>query len=178
MDASRTAVMAIGVNLVAVWVAAAAGGRAAPQPQGPSPLQVRQDRAVVEAQAALVEATDRLRRHAGPAAGDVVVRRDPFSFAGGRPAQADPGPAAPVTPPPPIGAPEVPAAPAIVLQGMAESREGDAVVRTAILSVGGELVFAKVGAAIGGGLTVVAIDADRVELESAADGSRQTVVMR
>jgi len=175
MNASRAAVMAIGVVLVAVWVAAAAGGRAA-QPLRQPDARVIQDRAVVEAQAALIEATDRLRRHTAPPIEAAQVRRDPFSFAGARTprpetvgAQLATSESAPAS---------APVAPDILLQGMAESRDGETVVRTAILSVRGELVFATVGSTVGGGFTVVALTAESVELEAIQGGGRQTIHLR
>ena len=170
MNASRAAVMVVGVNLIAVWVAAAAGGRAA-QPQGQPDARGAQDRAVVQAQSALVEATDRLRRHIGPSLADAAVRRDPFTFAGARLPRPEPASAGPVTPElAPAPAP-APTAPEIVLQGMAESRDGESIVRTAILDVGGELVFATMGAIVGERFTVVAITADSVELEARLGGA-------
>jgi hypothetical protein len=175
MNASRAAVMVIGVNLVAVWVAAAAGGRAAQPPRQPD-VRVTQDRAVTEAQSALVEATDRLRRHTGPSLETAQVLRDPFSFAGARP----PGPetdGAQLATSEPVPA-SAPVAPDIMLEGMAESRDGETVVRTAILSVSGELVFATVGSTVGGRFTVVAVTAESVELEALQGGGRQTIHFR
>ena len=179
MNASRAAVMVIGVNLVAVWVAAAAGGRAAQPPRQPD-VRVTQDRAVVEAQSALVEATDRLRRHTGPSLEAAQVRRDPFSFAGARTPRPETVVAESATSEPaPASAP---APPDIVLQGMAESRDGETVVRTAILSVSRELVFATLGSTVGstvsGRFTVVALTAESVELEALQGGERQTIHFR
>ena len=175
MNASRAAVMVIGVNLVAVWVAAAAGGRAA-EPRRQPDVRVLQDRAVVEAQSALVEATDRLRRHTGPSRETTQVRRDPFSFAGARVPRPDTvGAQSATSEPAPASAP---VAPDILLQGMAESRDGEQVVRTAILSVSGELVFAVVGSTVGGRFTVVAVTAESVELEALLGGGRQTIHFR
>ena len=179
MNASRAAVMVVGIILVAVWAAAAAGGRAA-QPPGPPDPRAAQDHAVVRAQSALVEATDRLRRYTGPSTDDAVVRRVPFRFGGGasspRRAPAAAGRQMPEGAPPPPAA--GPPAPEIVLQGMAESREGEATVRTAILSVNGEMVFATLGATVDGRFTVVGITGDSVDLEAMGGGARQTVRLR
>ena len=179
MNASRAAVIVVGINLVAVWAAAAAGGRGAQPPDPPDP-RVMQDRAVVQAQSALVEATDRLRRHTGPSVDDSTVRRDPFRFGGGAPAaraerEAADRQLADAMPPP---AASEPAAPQIVLQGMAESRDGEDTVRTAILSVDGEMVFATMGADVAGRFTVVGITAESVELEASGGGARQTIRLR
>ena len=177
MNASRAAVMVVGLNLVAVWAAAAAGGRAA-APAGPPDPQAGQDHAVVRAQSALVEATDRLRRHTGPSMDDAIVRRDPFRF-GGAPSRRVEPPAGdlPVPAAAPPG-PAEPAAPEVVLIGMAESRDGDVTVRTAIVSVNGEMAFANVGTTVAGRFTVVGITAESIELEAAAGGARQTVRLR
>ena len=182
MNASRAAVIVVGINLVAVWAAAAAGGRAA-QPPGPPDPRAAQDRAVVRVQAALVEATDRLRRHTGPSVDDAVVRRDPFRFGGGarsarRDAEAAGRALSEAALPPATAAPVAPVAPDIVLQGMAASREGEATVRTAILSVNGEMVFATMGAAVAGRFTVVGITDESVELEALGGGARQTIRLR
>jgi hypothetical protein len=175
MNASRAAVMVIGVNLVAVWVAAAAGGRTAEPPRQPD-VRVVQDRAVVDAQSALVEATDRLRRHTGPSRETAQIRRDPFSFAGDRTPRPDiVGAPSATSEPSPASAP---VAPDILLQGVAESRDGEQVVRTAILSVGGDLVFAVVGSTVGGRFTVVTVTADSVELEALQGGGRHTIHFR
>jgi hypothetical protein len=176
MNASRAAVMVVGINLVAVWAAAAAGGRAA-APSGPPDPQAGQDHAVVRAQSALVEATDRLRRHTGPSMDDAVVRRDPFRFGGApsRPASTPAGGLHVPEAPPPAAEP---AAPEVVLIGMAQSGDGDVTVRTAIISVNGEMGFANVGATVAGRFTVVGITAESIELETVGGGPRQTVRLR
>jgi hypothetical protein len=179
MNASRAAVMVAGINLVAVWVAAAAGGRAA-QPVRPPDPRVTQDQAVVQAQSALVEATDRLRRHTGPSTDAAAVRRDPFRFTGGgAPPRVDSA-SAPLPAPDAAMAPSAvaPTEPEVLLQGMAESREGEATVRTAILSVNGEMIFATIGTAVAGRFTVVGMAADSVELEPSGGGARRTVRLR
>jgi hypothetical protein len=85
----------------------------------------------------------------------------------GRPAESEPGEAAAQAP-----------AFDVVLQGMAESLDGDTVVRTAILKADGELVLATVGMAIAGRFQVAAIAADSVELEDLVDHSRRTYRMK
>ncbi len=173
MNASRAAVMVVGVNLVAVWVAAAAGGRAVQPPSQPD-VRAMQERAVVEAQTVLVAATDRLRRYTGPSAEDAMVHRDPFAFAGTGPVRPSPVADVPVS----VEPTETPAAladPEIVLQGMAESREGETLVRTAILNVGGELVFATVGSSLAGRFTVVAVGDASIEIEAIDGGTRRTI---
>ena len=70
----------------------------------------------------------------------------------------------------PDAAPE----PEISLQGMAESGEGDALVRTAILRADGELVLATLGSRVGDRFEVVALTADSVELEDVVAHVRRT----
>jgi hypothetical protein len=180
MNPSRAALIVVGVNLVAVWAAAAAGGRAvATEPAAPH--QVVADAAVGEASASLLAAAERLGAHARRDVAPAMVR-DPFRFGAGlRPvARHDVGPvedgapaesAAPAAPPAEPG-------PDIVLQGMAESGDGDALVRTAILSARGELVLATLGARIADRYDVVAIAADSVELEDAVTRVRRTWRLR
>jgi hypothetical protein len=180
MNASRAALMVVGVNLVAVWAAAAAGGRAATTAASAAPAEVVADAAVGEVSASLLAAAERLEAHARR---DVVpaMVRDPFRFGSeARPSARRPprpGPSEPVAaaaepaePATPLAEPE----PDIVLQGMAESGKGEAVVRTAILSAGGELVLASLGTKVAGRYEVVALGAESVELEDVVSGVRRT----
>jgi len=180
MDSSRTAVMAVGVNLIAVWVVAAAGGRATPQVPPHAAARLTQEQAVDEARGTLRAATARLKAHRRQPPDLRSVARDPFQFGARRPdarAAAPAGPAAGAagtSRPPALE----PAAPEIVLQGLAEDHAGGTVVRTAILSAGGDLVLATLGMPVGSRYRVVAIGADHVELEDAAGGPRLTLWLR
>jgi hypothetical protein len=182
MNASRTAAIVVGVNLIAVWVAAAAGGLVAQPVPASVPAAVTSDQAVEDASSLLAAATGRLEAHARRREIAVPVARDPFRFGGSarlsarqapvlraadRPAESESGEAA-----------ARPAALDVMLQGMAESQDGDTVVRTAILKADGELVLATVGMAIGGRFQVVAMTADSVELEDLVDHSRRTCRMK
>lgn len=179
METSRAAVMAIGANLIAVWIAAAAGGRAVPQVPAGSTPRLSQEQAVGQAQGSLAAATERLRMHSRQTTDVPAVTRDPFHFGGqrsaARQAAAGPDAAAVTTARPPAAEP---ARPELVLQGMAEDQAGGAIVRTAILSAGGDLVLATLGTQIGGRYSVVAIDADSVELDDAAGGPRITLRLK
>jgi hypothetical protein len=180
MNASRAALMVVGVNLVAVWAAAAAGGRtAATEPAAPA--QVVAVESVGEARASLLASTERLEAHARRNVSPAMAR-DPFRFgAAARPAgrrapgrseaepQADAEEAA-VTP--------VEAEPDFVLQGMAESADGEVIVRTAILRAGAELVLASLGTRIGDRYDVVALNADSVEIEDTVNHVRRTWRMK
>jgi hypothetical protein len=176
MNASRAVLSVVGINLIAVWAAAAAGGRTAARAPAEAP-HVAADVAVGEARSSLRVAAERLEAHARrnlPAA----MARDPFRFgADWRPAArrapegSEPGSAADAQ----VSAePAVASEPDIVLHGMAESGEGDAIVRTAILSANRELVLASLGMRVGNRYEVVALTADSVELEDAVDRVRRT----
>ena len=179
MHASRAALMVIGVNLLAVWAAAAAGSHAAVTGAA-APPQFVVDDAVGAARASLLAATDRLEAHARRADVRPALQRDPFRFgASARPggrraagerveaeAAADTRPAEAA----PAAAPE----PEIALQGMAETGEGDTAVRTAILRAGGELVLASLGTRVADRYDVVALTADSVEMEDLVAHVRRT----
>jgi len=177
MNASRAALMVVGVNLVAVWAAAAAGGRAA----ATVPAVPPQVEAVVEARASLVASTERLEAHARRDVAPAMVR-DPFRFgAEARPAGRRP-PARPELESQAAGAEAmaapVEAEPDIVLQGMAESDDGEGIVRTAILRAGHELILASLGMRVGDRYEVVALAADSIELEDTANHVRRTLRMK
>jgi hypothetical protein len=176
MNASRAALMVVGVNLVAVWAAAAAGSRtAATEPAAPP--QVVAGEAVGEARASLLAATGRLEAHARRNV-RVAAVRDPFRFgADARPAAgrvAERPTLEPLDEDAAAGVPGAEPEPDIVLQGMAESEENGVLVRTAILRAGDELVLASAGMRIGGRYDVVALSADSVELEDTVSGDRRT----
>jgi hypothetical protein len=176
MHASRAALMVVGVNLVAVWAAAAAGSRGVATDSTASPQLVIVEDAVGEARASLLAAADRLDAHARREDLRPALVRDPFRFgASARPAgrrgAAGPAPE-PVAPAEPVS--EAVPEPDISLQGMAESGEGDALVRTAILRADGELILASLGARVGDRFEVVALTADSVELEDLVAHVRRT----
>lgn len=176
MNASRAVLMVVGVNLVAVWAAAAAGSRTAVA-EPAAPPQVMADEAVGEARASLLAAADRLEAHASRRVA-VSLTRDPFRFgAESRPAgrrAPDAPPAAPPAEEPATETTMVDPEPDIVLQGMAESSDGEEVVRTAILRAGSELVLASVGMRVADRYEVVAVTADSVELEDIVRHVRRT----
>ena len=180
MNASRAALMVVGVNLVAVWAAAAAGGRAAAT-EPAAPPQAAAVEAVSEARGSLLAAAERLEAHARREIAPAMVR-DPFRFGIGslpaarrapdRTEAENRGDAAAAAANP------VDAEPDIVLQGMAETADGEALVRTAILRAGGELVLASLGTRIGGRYEVVALNAESVDLEDTATHVRRTWRMK
>ena len=173
MNASRAAVIVVGVNLIAVWAAASAGRRVRAPERAVHP-QVAADQAIEIAQASLLAAAERLGEHAGREITAAVIR-DPFRFGTDARPLAQRGPAA-SQPERPPEAPAVaePGEPDVVLLGMAESREGEALVRTAILRGGNDLVLATLGTQVGVRFRVVAIGADSVALEDIVSHERRT----
>jgi hypothetical protein len=110
------------------------------------------------------------------------LSRDPFRFgaesrpAGGRALDAPPSrfqaeEAA-------VDAPAVEPEPDFVLQGMAESANGEGIVRTAILRAGSELVLVTVGMRVADRYDVVALTAESVELEDTVTHVRRTWRMK
>jgi hypothetical protein len=61
---------------------------------------------------------------------------------------------------------------------MAESADGEGIVRTAILRAGAELVLASLGTRIGDRYDVVALNADSVEIEDTVNHVRRTWRMK
>ncbi len=179
MNASRAAVMVVGVHLIAVWAAAEAGGRAARPVRGAELPALTQDQAVEDAHVSLLAATDRLAAHARRSGVAGAAVRNPFRFGGSARPAARPASARPGAEPSGEADPAAAALPLqIVLQGMAESGEGDTIVRTAILNAGGELVLATIGSHISGRYQVVAIAGDSIELEDLIDHGRRTCRMK
>jgi hypothetical protein len=185
MNASRAAVIVVGINLVAVWVAAAAGGRTGQPESTVTAPRVTPEAVVSEAQASLVNAAQRLEAHARAPRPERASTRDPFQFASRADSAARPArgarfadlPAAESLPASEAAEPAVAGGseePGVVLEGMAESQDGDTVVRTAILKVGPDLVLATLGTRIDGRYEVVALSSDAVELENLVDHSRRT----
>lgn len=178
MHASRAALMVIGVNLLAVWAAAAAGSHAAATGAG-APAQPVIEDAVGEARASLLAATDRLEAHARRADVRPALQRDPFRFGAsarpaGRRASGERVEAAVAADAMPEAAPPVAPEPEIALQGMAETGEGDTAVRTAIIRAGGDLVLASLGTRVADRYEVVALTADSVEMEDLVAHVRRT----
>jgi len=185
MDASRTAVVVVGVNLLAVWAAAATGGRVTAPPETGPVRQASVEAAVSDASSDLASATIRLDARARIPRARPGAHRDPFQFGGAsgrRGAPARPHAAAAFAPEPDEARPgdriEAEIEPPVTLEGMAETQEGEGVVRTAILKADGQLVLAGLGARVSGRYEVVALAADAVELEDLVSHTRRTCRLR
>lgn len=179
MTPSRAAVLVLGVNLIAVWMAAAAGRMAPGDGQTASRI-VPAHEAVDQARSAMEAATGRLSVHERQRMAPAVVVRNAFRFTvqtrltpGVAGPAAQRAAAAGLDP----GAPEL-ALVEFVLAGMAETRTGDEVHRTAILMVGADMVLATVGSEVAGRYRVAVLSADSVELDDLRGGPRVTVRLK
>ena len=183
MDAPRAAVLVVGLNLVAVWIAAAAGSAVQPAPTA-VPAGAREAQSVARAHDAILDAQDRLAARDSRPPASLAGTRNPFRF-GTRPLAADASrpPARAASPPGPVpgmvsSAVAATPVPDLRLVGMAESRDGEGVHRTAIISAGGDLVFATVGLELGGRYRVRAVGESSVELDDLLGGPPLTLRLK
>lgn len=157
MRATRLAALGVGGGLVVTWLAAA-GMR-------PATLQVEQtsaDRPPAErAMPSIEENAQRLHERLQPPSGLTRSRRNPFQFVEmeGKPTPAAPS-AAPVR-----DVALIPTGPAVKLVGIAEATSADGLVRTAVISVAGQLFLVKAGEAVTSRYVVTNVGADDVELQ-------------
>ena len=170
-----------GTTALATWLASAAPVVAPRVATGPvsGHLEASTNRAVVTRVQDLSEEAARLSRRISGQDGYTEPSRDPFRF---RPA-AVPAPARPaaVLAPPPAAASVAPPAvqpPPFVLSGIAEDRQGEAVIRTAVIAGSGDLWLVKAGEKIEGKFQVTAVDADAVELIRADTGTALRLMFR
>jgi hypothetical protein len=130
-------------------------------PAAPPVPAARREKSAVRAKPAVpIESVRPTARRPGP---PPIRGRNPFTF-GSAAAEAPTSSLPPL--PPPEGLPELPLPlpqPAVRLLGITTGREQPPV-RTAVLSVAGELVLAKVGDAVAGRYRVESIGDDAVEL--------------
>jgi hypothetical protein len=109
--------------------------------------------------------TARLRTFATEAPPPRAPGRNPFRFGESRlRPKASPSPRIAPVDTTPQAAP-APVEPRLELVGMAERREGDGIVRTAILAGFGDVHLVRVGDRVAGRFTVLSIGADAVELQ-------------
>lgn len=168
---TSAATVGAGFLLLVAWLASAVGVPEAPPPpprgQEPSSsTQLAQLREDVQRQSA------RLRQRLASAPAPGPTDRNPFRFAP-RPAPRGSVPPAPAAEPEamPAPIPESPPEPLLVLIGIAERRQIDGVVRTAIISGGADdLHLVTDGEQFAGAYRVRAVGADVVELERIATG--------
>ncbi len=176
MSASRAAVLVVGGGLLAAWVAAAAGGARS------SAVATESARAVGArtADVPLPVGLDRLAARAATRRAYTPPRRNLFQFTGSRSAQAaqagdafvaalaSAAAAFVAAPPPPVWQ----------LAGIAESRDGDRIVRTAIISGQGTVFLVRDGEQLAGRFLVVRIESDTVALRDVRDGTSLTLRLK
>ena len=177
MNGSRLAVCLIGAAMCGAWLASAAGvarqSRVAPvRPPAPDAVQLDALAAEVQSQA------ERLRQKLASAPEPRAADRSPFSF--------DSAPVVRRTPPrqPQVVAlaepiqPEI-REPVLELIGIAESGQGEALVRTAMITGGhAELMMVTIGQRILGRYDVIAVGADAVELKDLESGATRRLILR
>lgn len=163
----RIAGMAGVAALVAGWLTAATGTRQISEDPPPvsSPLLAATTPSLLALN--LSAEVDRLRERMTHAPVPRETMRNPFELPStpSRPAPSVPraNPEAPV----PVTAP-LPASHAVTLVGIAAHETADGPERTVIVSLMGDVVLARTGDVLAGGLRVVDITARRVQLKDAA----------
>lgn len=172
MNLKRAAIVAAGGGALAVWLAAAATPGI-----GGAPAVTRSKPTALDAQGAeLSGEVERLRERLRPSAEPRAPGRNLFRYAA-RPAHG--AASHPERPEPPSAAP-TPRLPSVQLDfiGVAESPGADGVVRTAIMTAGGQLVHAREGDSVTSRYRVSRITAEVVELVDTADGATTRLVLR
>lgn len=150
-----------------VSVPTTAPGRAVP---ATSPRSARQ----TTAEADIQELAARLEARVRAEASYREPGRDPFQFVARQAARQvnSPKTQAVEAPVPVVSTPPVPV---ITLAGIATDRIDAVVQRTAVLSTPAGILIVREGEVVGGLYRVVKIDAETVELDAMADGSRRTL---
>jgi hypothetical protein len=163
MTPKRAAAWTLVAALAAAWFASAAGVIGQP-PRAPRTVTRTPQAAQVEAVSFDVAAqAQRLRQRLAAAPAPRPVR-NPFDFAPREPLERA---AARIVAAPPPPSPPVDIEPTLQLIGIAEDGVGAALVRTAMIADGEELLMVRLGQLIAGRYTVSAIGVDAVELKDA-----------
>ena len=150
------------------WLTLVMGAALAGCVAEPAPPAVRRDVAMSRSTPARPGAVEPIRAVERQVVAAPVHGRDPFAFAMTQPVRLDPKTLPPL--PPPEGLPELPlpmVGPQVRLIGIITGQESPPV-RTAVLSVGADLVLAHVGDAVAVRYKVEAISDDGVSLVDAA----------
>ena len=165
--------MVSGATVLATWLASA------PMPSTPvtqstanAPVRaqaVRQDAAPAQIVDLGPEA-ERLARRVEEVVSFAAPARDLFRFRASPPAAKAEVPVAPAVSAAPIAV-APPAPPPFVLTGIAEDRQGDVLVRTAIVSGPVDLWLVKAGDIVDGRFQVITVEADAVEVVLADTGA-------
>jgi hypothetical protein len=174
MNLKRASLVAAGGGALAVWLAAAAtpgsGGAPAISPSKPTALDAQG--------AELSGEVQRLRERLRPDAEPRAPGRNLFRYAASRSRSATS--LAPVTEPDASSVTPVRELPKIPLDfiGVAETAGDQGIVRTAIMTAGGQLVHAKEGESVASRYRVTRITSELVELVDTADGATTRLVLR
>ncbi len=160
-----------GTTALATWLASApavvAPGESRLTP--PARFDAAATQAVVVQMQELNDEAERLARRLSEVEEFSAPARDPFRFARAA-APALPAPA-PAPAAPTIAAPLPVPPPPFALSGIAEDRQGEVVVRTAVITGSGDLWLVRAGEKVEGKFEVTAVDADAVELIRADTGT-------
>ena len=171
MTLSRATLYIGGATLLAAWFASAASvslgrnPRQAPRIDPAATVPAQALTASVQAQAR------RLKERLAAAPTPQQPVRNPFAFRPVPQVRTAPVVRQAVAAPEPVSPEPQIVEPPLALIGVAERREGEAPVRSAVLTSDGlELIMAEVGAVVLGRYKVTAIDADAVEMQDTATG--------
>jgi hypothetical protein len=178
MTSGRLAAYIGGASLLLAWLAAASGD--APQSRGVSAPSRPGDGVVLQTLAADVQAqAARLRRRIGTAPAPTGPRRNPFAFDTPDPEVRIMRRAPRVVPPPIDDTARMPAEPALSLLGIAEQATPGGLVRTAMISSGGDdLALVTEGQTLGLRYRVVAVGVDAVELKDLVTGATRRLALQ
>lgn len=166
---TSAASVGVGVLLLLAWLASAVGVPDAPPPP-PEQAEPAGSARLAALRADVEKQSSRLRERLAAAPAPVPPDRNPFRFAS-RPVHAERVRAASVAPPEPdvVGSTQPEAV--LVLIGIAERRQNDALVRTAIISgAADDLLLVTEGQEVAGAYRVRSVSATAVELEHIATG--------
>ena len=174
MSFKRTATLLVVGAALAAWLYAAANSGVDTAP----PLAAGKTPPIDQRGAALASEIARLHDQLRPDATPRQPSRNLFSY-GARPVrQAPPPPAPPQQPALTEAGPAKPPAPVLKLTGIAEDKTAEGWVRTAIISMAGQLYFAKEGEKVTDRFQVVKISSDAVELNDLTDNTAVRLALR
>lgn len=177
MTPGRAAAYIGGATLLLAWLASASG--VARQPRRVGVPSRSGDAAVLQTIASDVQSqASRLRQRLATAPAPRGSVRNPFAFdtREGRVARRAP---LPVSPSSRIDAVRVPVEPSLSLLGIAEQDTPSGLIRTAMMSAGGDdLIMAVEGQTVAVRYRVVAIGADGVELKDIATGATRRLALQ
>ena len=174
MSLKRTATLLVVGAALAAWLYAAAKSGVDSAP----PLAAGKTPPIDQRGAALASEIARLHDQLRPGATPRQPSRNLFTY-GARPVRQASPPPAPIQMPALTEAPPArPAAPVLKLTGIAEDNTPEGWVRTAIISMAGQLYFAKEGEKVTDRFQVVKISSDVVELTDQTDNTTRRLALR